>query len=258
MKVTLVPSSVAADGSAPASIQHLTSYLVDDSLVIDAGCVGLLDDPEKQSQVRRAFLSHTHLDHIASLPILVENAYRANRAGITIHASEYVIACLKTNMFNWDVWPDFVALSTAETSFLRFETIEPGRSVSFEGFVVTPIEVNHVVPTLGFVIEDETSAIVVSSDTGPTEAIWERARSTKNLKAVFLEATFPAEMHRLADLSKHLTTETFAREVEKIDRSVRVIAVHIKARYHRQVVTELEAYRLANVEIGRFGVPYCF
>ncbi len=258
MKVTLVPSAVAADGSAPASIQHLTSYLVDESVVIDAGCVGFLDDPEKQANVRRAFLSHTHLDHIASLPILVENAYRAHRPGITIYGSAYVIACLKSNIFNWDVWPDFFAISTAETPFLRFETLEPGRSVAVDGLLVTPIEVNHVVPTFGFVIEDENSAIVVSSDTGPTEAIWERARSTKNLKAVFLEATFPAEMHRLADLSKHLTTATFAREVEKIDRSVHVIAVHIKARFHEQVVTELEALRLANIEIGRFGIPYCF
>lgn len=258
MKVTLVPSAVAADGAAPASIQHLTSYLVDDSVVIDAGCVGFLDDPEKQANVRGAFLSHIHLDHIASLPILVENAYRANRRGITIYGSDHVLTCLKTNVFNWDVWPDFFALSTPETPFLRFETLEPGRSVAFEGVVVTPIEVNHVVPTFGFVIEDETSTIVVSSDTGPTEAIWERARAVKNLKAVFLEATFPAEMDRLADLSKHLTSATFAREIEKIDRSVRIIAVHIKARFHEQVVSELEALGLPNVEIGRFGVPYCF
>jgi ribonuclease BN (tRNA processing enzyme) len=112
------------------------------------------------------------------------------------------------------------------------------------------------VPTVGFILEDADGAVVIPSDTGPTEEIWERANALPNLKGVFLETTFPDELGWLADVSKHLTPATFAGELRKLRRPVPVVVVHIKARYHRQVVTQVEALRLPNVSIGMAERPY--
>jgi cAMP phosphodiesterase len=198
------------------------------------------------------------MDHIASLPLFVENAYEGKRECVTIHGGTAVLECLRRDIFNDRVWPDFIRMSTPEAPFLKLETLEPYQAVELEGLRITPIPVHHVVPTVGFLIEQDDTAIVISSDTGPTEELWTRANALPNLKAVFLEAAFPNHMTWLANLSKHLTPALFAIEVQKLTRTVPVIAVHIKARFHDELVAELKALGLPNVEISRFGQPYTF
>ena len=112
--------------------------------------------------------------------------------------------------------------------------------------------------TFGFMIESPTSAVVVASDTGPTTALWERANATPNLKAVFLEASFPEALAPLAQVSKHLTPRQFAQEVQKLACRPAVIAVHLKSRYFTELVTELQALNIPRLEIGRFDKAYVF
>ena len=103
-----------------------------------------------------------------------------------------------------------------------------------------------------------TAAILIPSDTGPTEEIWRRANQAPNLKAVFLENCFPDSMAALAASTKHLTPATFAHEVKKLHRTVALIATHIKPLYYAQVVQELQALGLPNLTMARFGEPYEF
>jgi cAMP phosphodiesterase len=254
VKVLLVPSAV----STADSYQYATAYVVNDSLAVDAGCLGYYGSAQDQARIRHVLISHTHIDHVASLPIFVENAYEGKRDCVTVHGSDTVLDCLRTDLFNNRLWPDFLALSPPNAPFLRLAALEAGKTVELEGLRITPIPVNHVVPTLGFVIEDETAAVVMASDTGPTDEIWRRANETPNLRAVFLEACFPNDRQWLADVSKHLTPLSFAEEVRKLQRPVPVYAVHIKARFRARVVQELHALGLPNVLIGEFGRPYTF
>ena len=75
---------------------------------------------------------------------------------------------------------------------------------------------------------------------------------------MFLEAAFPNEMAWLANVSQHLTPALFAGEVAKLKGAPRIIAVHIKPRYHHQVVAQLTALGLPNLEIGVPGKTYDF
>jgi hypothetical protein len=50
----------------------------------------------------------------------------------------------------------------------------------------------------------------------------------------------------------------FAGEVAKIPTGVKIVAVHIKVRYRDQVIRELEALRLPNLEIGECEKTYEF
>jgi ribonuclease BN (tRNA processing enzyme) len=256
VKVILVPSSVSP-GEA-SQVQFLTSYLLGDALAIDAGCIGLYRAPREQARIKHVLLTHTHMDHIASLPAFLENVYNLGQECVTIHGSESVLESLRNDLFNDRVWPDFIALSARGVPFLKLATLYPGQPVDLEGLRITPVPVNHVVPTLGFVIEDQNSAIVIPSDTGPTEEIWQRANQAPNLKAVFLETSFPDAMADLADKARHLTPATFAREVQKLHRPVALIAMHIKPLYHAQVVQELQALGLPNLTMARFGEAYEF
>jgi cAMP phosphodiesterase len=257
VKVTLVPSSVSLM-SGGEQLQHTTSYLINETVAIDAGSLGFYHSASDQARIKHILLSHTHIDHLASLPIFVENAYEGKRDCVTIHGSSVVLDCLRQDVFNDRIWPDFISLSTPEAPFLKLATLEPYRAIELDGLRITPIPVNHVVPTLGFIIEQDDTAIVIPSDTGPTEEIWARANATPHLKAVFLEAAFPNHMAWLANISKHLTPALFASEIQKLNQAVPVIAMHIKARFHDQIVSELNALGMPNVEISRFGQPYLF
>ncbi len=256
MKVMLLPSSVSERG--PRQPQFLTSYRINDTLAIDAGSLGLAGTVQEQARIKHVLITHTHIDHIASLPIFVENAYEGRENCVTIHASQIALECLHKDIFNDRVWPDFLRLSTEEAPFLKTAVLEAERTIELDGLRITPIPVDHVVPTFGFLVEEKAAAAVIVGDTGPTEAIWEYANRAPNLKAVFLEATFPEAMAWLAEISKHLTPALFAREARKLKQRTRLIAVHIKARYWAQVVSELEGLKIPELEIGELGKVYTF
>jgi len=203
-------------------------------------------------------VSHTHLDHLASLPIFVENAYEGKSEGVVVHASSAVLDCCQRDLFSDRIWADFVALSQGDKPFLRLSPLEPGQTIELEGLRITAVALDHVVPTVGYLIADDHCAIAWVSDTGPTDDIWRHANVQPNLKAVFLEATFPNSMSWLADVSKHLTPALFGQEVRKLARLPRLIVIHIKARYQAQVIAELQALGLPDLEVARFDTPYLF
>lgn len=252
MRVTLVPSA------PPGMPQLFTSYVLDDVVAIDAGCLDHVGDLETMGRIKHVFLTHSHLDHVASLPPFLDAVYDGSGDGVVVHGNAHVLDCLRKDVFNNRLFPDFLHISTFRPPYLKLNELTPGQPVQVGALRVTPVEVSHVVPALGFVVEDDTSAVVIPGDTGPTEEIWRVARGLPNLRAVFLECTFPAGMDWLAEIAKHLTPNRYAAEVQKLARRVRFITVHLQARHREAVVAELEALRLPGVEIGEPGVTYLF
>ena len=256
MKITLLPSG--GDRLQTGPHQYLTSFLVNDSVAIDAGSLGFYKGPAEQAMIRHIFLSHSHLDHVGSLPIFLENVVGLDAEPVTLHASQVVQKSLQMDLFNGRVWADFFKLTYENKPFVSIRTIESGQVVEVEGLRITPVAVDHTVPTLGFIIEDDDSAVVIASDTGPTEEIWQRARKVAGLKAVFLEASFPDAMARQAEITKHLTPAWLVGEIRKLALPVTFFAVHMKARFRPQLTTELLAHRLPRLQIAEFGRTYEF
>lgn len=252
MRVKVLSSSVEG-----APHQFAASYVIDDFLCLDAGSLGF-SDIERQQQVRHVLLTHSHLDHVASLPIFIDNVYECGPDCPTIYAGEQVIETLRTNFFNELVWPDLDRLSSEDSPFVDFEILKHRRPLAIEGITVTPVELDHVVPTFGFVVDDGVTAVGFVSDTGPTEEIWEVLRAKPNLKAIFLEAAFPNSMSAVAERSKHLTPALFEQEYRKLGREIPVLAIHIKPAFYDEVVEELRALESPTVEISEPNRTYDF
>jgi cAMP phosphodiesterase len=227
-------------------------------VALDAGSIGLYGTPEDQARVKHLLLSHTHSDHLATLPTFLLNTYQGDGNCVTVYGSEVVLDCLRQHVFNDVFSPNFIRISEVRPAYLKLQALQPGVPLELDGLRVTPIPVHHAVPTLGFMVEDRETAVLFPSDTGPTQEIWEHGRKNRKLKAVFLEAALPNSMAWLAEIAGHLTPALFAQEVAKLGRAARFIAVHITPNHRRQVVKELKALGLDNVEVAAFGKPYTF
>jgi len=254
MKVTILGSSGGAGGSR----QYVSSYLVNESVAIDAGCLGLYGTPEQQACVRHVVLTHAHLDHIASLPFFLENVWTAGPDCPVVYGSAQTLDAVRRSIFNDEVWPDFVALSERMPPFVRFQVLQPEVPIRVAGLVVTPVTVNHTVPTFGYIVQDGDSAVIFAGDSGPTTRLWQFAADVPGLRAVFLEASFPNRMKAVAEISQHLTSETFGREAAKAPLGVKIIAVHLKVQYHDEIAQEIAGLRSSCVEIGECDSDYQF
>jgi ribonuclease BN (tRNA processing enzyme) len=254
MKIKLLGSSV----QDPARRQYVSSYLINGTVAIDVGCLGFYGTPQEQERIRHVFLTHSHADHTASLPIFVENAWTPAENCPRIYGIPETLDSVQKHIFNDVMWPDFVELSRNMPPFLDLCPIQAEVPVKIDGLQIMAVPVHHVVPTVGYVVSDGKSAVIFGGDSGPTTRLWEVAHQTPALRAVFLEACFPNALTALAQASLHMTPEMFAREVAKMPAGVKVVAVHIKVRYREEVIRELHALQLPNLEIGECEKDYTF
>jgi ribonuclease BN (tRNA processing enzyme) len=248
-------------GSAPQSPtvrQYVSSYLINGRVAIDAGCLGFNGTPQDQAATGHVFLTHSHIDHCASLPVFLENCYGLGSQCPVIYGSAHTLDSLQKYLFNDVVWPDFIKLSANTRPFLQLRLLEAEKPVEAERLCITPVAVNHVVPTFAYLVSDGEATVVFAADSGPTDRLWDLIRQVPSLRGVFLEASFPNSMRSLAEVSLHLTPEMFATEVAKMPPATRVIAVHIKTRYRDTVVQELSHLGIPTLEVGECETDYIF
>ncbi len=254
MKVRLLASSV----QDPSRRLYVTTFLINQTVAIDAGCLGFYGTPQEQEAIRYVFLTHSHADHTSSLPIFAENAWTPAGNPLRVFGTPTTLDAVQRHIFNDVMWPDFVALSNTMPPYLRLHPLHTELPIEAGGLKITPIEVNHLVPTVGYVLSDGKSAVIIAGDTGPTTRLWEVAHQTAGLRAIFLEACFPNSMNEFAEKTHHLTPEMFGREVAKMPSHIKVVAVHIKVRYREQVIQELRDLGLPTLEIGEGEKEYDF
>ena len=255
MKITILESSV---GPGPKQ-QILASYIVNDSVVIDAGSIGFASPLELQQKVKHVFVSHSHVDHHASLPMFIDNVYAPVPECPIVYGSADVLDVLQKHTFNNRVWPDFIALGARETPFLKLEELKDEVPVKVDGMTITPVALDHVVPVHGFIIDEGDVSVGIVSDTNPTQHVWDLLNQKANLKAVLLECSFPNSFDWLAEIAAHLTPKMFGEEQAKLkDPNVKTLAIHVKTAHDVAVRQELMDLGLPNMEIAEEGKTYEF
>jgi ribonuclease BN (tRNA processing enzyme) len=254
MKIRILPSSVESSGEK----QYLTTYLINKTVAIDAGCVGMYGDPKDQRRISHVLLTHCHADHISSLPIFLENVYREEEDCVILYGHPDVLQTLSRDVFNDRIWPDYRRFGSEDRPFVRLVDLEAEVAVHVEDLRITPVQVDHVVTTFGYVVEDESSVVVFGADSGPTDRIWEIARGFGHLKAAFIEATFPQELQELALRTGHLTPGLLKKEIAKLPEHTSIIATHIRPKYQEKVIEELKSLELQQLDIGTSSKEYVF
>jgi ribonuclease BN (tRNA processing enzyme) len=220
---------------------HSSCFQVNETTIIDAGSISGSLSISEMAKLRTIFLSHAHLDHIHSLPFVAESLFGKIKQPIVIASTEEVLAALKEHIFNNSIWPDFTAIPNKSHPILRYKTIKPGVPVITEGLKITAISVNHIVPAVGYLVEDRLSAFVYSGDTYQTEEIWDRASRLKSLKAAFIESTFPNRMSALALVSQHLTPALTYQEFLKIKKEdIPLYLYHMKVPYLDEIKKDVK------------------
>lgn len=258
MRLQLIPSTVAGNGPA----QLLSSYLIDNCICIDAGSIGFHSDLDLQLGVKHVFITHSHSDHVASLPAFLDahiGVDRDSSGPVTIYATETTVSSLQQDLLNDRHWPDFLRIcQESGKDLMRLEVIHPGVPIEVDGKRITAVPVDHIVETVAYIVEDDASACVIITDTGPTDEIWQCCHELQGLSTVVLEMAFPKRLQWLADASKHLTSVTFESERAKAPDpdQLKFLAVHLKANQFDEIVEELTALSLPGVELMKSGHDY--
>jgi len=236
-----------------------TSYLIDGKLLIDAGSVASGIQIPEQILIDNILISHSHLDHISDLAFLADNCFGQKGVPFEIHTVKQVKETIMTHLLNDKIWPDFTKLPSAKNPTLHFNELEPEKEVEIGDYKVTPVPVNHDGPGHGFIIEKNGSCIVFTQDTGPTDRIWEVAKTKKNLKAIFTEVSFPNNMMQVALDSKHHTPSTMVEEMKKMPADVPIFLGHLKPNFQDQLFKEIDMIGSDRISVlGSDDTSYVF
>jgi ribonuclease BN (tRNA processing enzyme) len=235
---------LGAYGASDAE-HNLTGYLLDDWFAVDAGTLTSKLSLAQQARIHAVFITHSHADHIRDLPHLILNRHTQNTSPLTIFASRDVMDLLVENVFNGTVWPDFAAIDAPHTGKppVQYRSLTPGKKVTFNNVSLTPVPVEHQIPASGVIIEMNGQAITFTGDTGPTSEIWKKTNKTQNIVAVVTEASYPNDQQQLADLTAHLTPDTFGGELKKITVDAPVYASHRKIPFERDIESQIRNLR---------------
>jgi ribonuclease BN (tRNA processing enzyme) len=222
--------------------RHLrtTSFLVDSDILIDAGSgVGDLSLAEL-SAIDHIFVTHSHLDHVTSIPFLVDTVGGMRTKPLIVYATRATIEILKNHLFNWAIWPDFTEIPTLEAPFLRYQEISLGETLTLSGRTITPIPARHTVPAVGYQLNSGAASLVFTGDTGPNEALWRVVNRIENLKYLIIETAFSNKERQLAEVSRHLCPQTLAEELGKLERNPEIYVTHLKPGEIELTMQEIE------------------
>ena len=224
--------------------KHLrtTSLRVDNDVLIDAG-TGVADlSLTELSMVDHIFLTHSHLDHIATIPFIVDTVGAMRDKPLTIYAIEETLDTLEKHIFNWSVWPDFTVIPSADKPFMRYQRIKVGQTIDLNGRLLTVLPANHTVPAVGYQIDSGVSSLVFSGDTYVNDPLWKLVNRIPNLKYLIIETAFCNREKQLAIASKHLCPSLLAEELAKLERSAEIFITHLKPGEIELTMQEIEEY----------------
>jgi ribonuclease BN (tRNA processing enzyme) len=237
MKVRILGCSGGIGG------RHLrtTSLQVDNDVLVDCG-TGVADlSIAELAQIDHVFLTHSHMDHIACLPLLIDTVGDMRNRPLTVHCLPATAEILCKHIFNWAIWPDFTVIPDAAMPCLKFETMGVGETIVLDRQRrITSLPVNHAVPAVGYVIDAGTKSLAYSGDTGPCSAFWDSVNALPNLHALLVETAFSNRERKLAESSLHLCPSMLVTELSQLRSRPEIYVTHLKPGQIELTMAEIE------------------
>jgi ribonuclease BN (tRNA processing enzyme) len=236
MKVRILGCSGGIGG------RHLrtTSMLVDHDILIDAG-TGVADlSLAEMAMIDHVFITHSHLDHIAALPLMIDSIADMRDKPVTIHATDATLEILRNHIFNWAIWPDFSEISIRKTPVMQYKTIRVGQKNRFGERTITAIPAEHTVPAVGYHLDSGAGSFVFTGDTTCNDVVWPVINKIANLNYLIIETAFSNQEQRLAITSKHLCPSMLGDELAKLTREAKIYISHLKPGQIELIMGEIE------------------
>ena len=223
MKIRVLGCSGGIGGSL-----RTTSLLVDDDILVDAGTgVGDLT-LERLAGIDHVFVTHSHLDHVACIPFLVDTTCWMRRNPLVVYGLRETLDTLRAHIFNWKIWPDFTQIPDADRPCMVYRELQVGETIALGERRLTPIPANHTVPAVGYAIQGSRAALVFSGDTTVNDGLWNVVNGMANVRYLIIETAFSNKEREIAKASKHLYPELLALELAKMTVSPEVYVTHLK------------------------------
>lgn len=210
--------------------RHLktTSMLVDDDILIDAGTGAAELSVPALSRVDHVFLTHSHLDHICSLPLMLDAVSAKRNSPVKVYALAETIQALRNYVFNWEIWPDFSVLPSLESPAMTYHPIVVGEVVDLNGRQIRALPASHVVPALGYELIGSSGSLAFTGDTCVNEEFWFWLNRIEKLRYLIIETAFSNKDHDLALQSKHLCPSLLVQELKNLKSNPEIFITHLK------------------------------
>jgi len=219
-----------------------SSFYLNAHHVIDAGNL-LLPLAEKSAQIETIWLTHSHLDHIADIAYILDNYYEERTKPLKVYALAETIEALQEHFFNNKIWPDFsrIPLNNSEKMALSYHALNVGEEyVLGEEKTIEAFLGDHSVPSVGYIVREGASALILSADTHALEHIVTCVENDNTISALVLECSFPIRMAELAKMSKHLTAAYLFEGIKVLEkRGLTLYINHIKPVYSDVIKEEI-------------------
>ena len=218
-----------------------TSFLIDDDILIDAGTGVAALTLKEMLSVRHIFITHSHMDHIASIALLTDTLFEHLIGNpLIVHAQRSTIKVLREHIFNWQIWPDFTVLPHKTSAVLKLQAMTAGSSMTIDGRTIEMITVNHSVPGVGYRVEAEGRSLAFSGDTTSNENLWASLNKHASLDLLFVESAFANKDEELARVAFHYCPRTLAADLPRLKHRPKVCISHLKPGEERLIMQQCQ------------------
>jgi ribonuclease BN (tRNA processing enzyme) len=219
-----------------------TCLQISEDTLIDAGNI-MRALGERCLSINNILLTHAHLDHIVDIPFMIDYTFRFREQPLNIYGHKETLEAVRDYIMNWNIWPEFssIRLINSGDYAVNYIEISPGESFELNGFYIRPVQSNHTVPTLGYLVKKGGVGFLFSGDTYKNPDLWKLLNSDEEIRALIIEVSFPSYMHNLAEVSKHHTPKTLAEELKLLKRdNVEIYVMHLKPNSLEELREEIE------------------
>lgn len=152
-----------------------------------------------QDELGDLFITHAHIDHIGSLPSLIESYRLGGRhTPLHVYGLPEVIETAKqiVAVFGYELTMD------SWTFEVTYTAVEDGQQITLGGLPATIARVDHTLPCAGFRLALPSGDFAYTSDTQPTPAI---QRLAQGARVLVTECTYLNDSANYARVSRHMT-----------------------------------------------------
>jgi ribonuclease BN (tRNA processing enzyme) len=198
----------------------------------------------EMAAVGHVLLTHSHLDHVAALPLMIDSIASQLTRPVCIYALAGTISALKAHVFNNVIWPDFSRIPTPEQPFIEFREVHVGQRLEIGGKLIEVLPAVHTVPAVGYAVgRPGGGSWVFTGDTERNPAFWRRINAM-DVAALVIETAFSNREKDLARRSLHLSPLALAEELDCIEqgKSFPIYITHTKPAETELIMAEIQRF----------------